>query len=95
MRNLFNILLLLILTTFFSSAQDTIFIKSYGMVGYNYGEKIIQTNDNGYIILGNKSGFVGNTDVYLMKVNYFGALIWDKAYGGDEVNHFTGAAFMI
>ena len=34
-----------------SIAQDTIFIKSYGNIGYNYGEKVIQTSDTGYILL--------------------------------------------
>ncbi len=69
-----------------SFAQDTIFVKSYGELGYNYGEKVIQTADTGYIILGNKTGFVGNTDVYILKTDYCGNYLWDKAYGGTEVD---------
>jgi hypothetical protein len=83
MKNYLSILFFLPL---FATGQDTVFIKSYGLNGYNYGEKIIQLEDSGYIILGNKSGFVGNTDVYLVRTNFTGNIIWDKAYGGDEIN---------
>jgi len=86
MKHLLNILILLEIAPLLSSAQDTSFIKSYGQIGYNYGEKIIQTADHGYIILGNKSGFVGNTDVYIVRTNNTGNIVWDKAYGGSEVN---------
>lgn len=67
------------------SAQDTVFIKSYGLKGYNYGEKIIQSKDNGYLILGNKTGVIGNTDAYVVKTNYSGNLQWDKAYGDNDI----------
>ena len=83
---LFLKIILLITLPAASFAQDTIFIKSYGETGYNYGEKVIQTADTGYIILGNKTGFVGNSDVYLLKTNYCGNIKWDKAYGGPEVD---------
>jgi hypothetical protein len=70
----------------FVSGQDTVFIKSYGLNGYNYGEKVIQLSDSGYILLGNKSGFVGNTDVYLVRTDFTGNFNWDRAFGGSEVN---------
>jgi hypothetical protein len=81
-----NILILLEIAPLLSSAQDSIFNKTYGQIGYNYGEKVIQKIDSGYIILGNKSGFIGNTDVYIVRTNKTGNFIWDKAYGGSEVN---------
>jgi len=83
-----NALYLILLIAFPATiyAQDTIFVRSYGQSGYNYGEKVIQLADTGYVILGNKSGFVGNTDVYLLRTNYCGNYMWDKAYGGSEVD---------
>ncbi|NTW32075.1 MAG: T9SS type A sorting domain-containing protein [Bacteroidetes bacterium] len=81
-----KIIILFLFLPIFSFGQDTTFIKSYGLSGYNYGEKIIQTADQGYLILGNKSGFIGNTDIYLIKTNYYGKLLWDKAYGGSEID---------
>ncbi|MFA4852551.1 MAG: T9SS type A sorting domain-containing protein [Bacteroidales bacterium] len=86
MKHLLNILILLEIAPLLSSAQDSVFNKTYGQIGYNYGEKVIQKSDSGYIILGNKSGFVGNTDVYIVRTNNTGNIVWDKAYGGSEVN---------
>ncbi len=81
------------ITVFFASsfacvtglAQDTVFIKSYGNIGYNYGEKIIAVGTNGYIILGNKTGFSGNTDIYLLRVDFSGNYVWDKAIGTSDI----------
>ncbi len=86
MKHLLNILILLEVVPLLSSAQDSVFNKTYGQIGYNYGEKVIQKSDSGYIILGNKSSFVGNTDVYIVRTNNTGNIVWDKAYGGSEVN---------
>ncbi|MFH0866653.1 MAG: T9SS type A sorting domain-containing protein, partial [Bacteroidota bacterium] len=86
MRYNVKILILFLFLAGNLSAQDSLFIRSYGLIGYNYGEKIIQTADSGFILLGNKSGFVGNTDMYLIKVDKYGNYMWDKAYGYDEVN---------
>jgi hypothetical protein len=80
------ILLLFLLIVGKISAQDSLFIRSYGLPGYNYGEKVMQLADSAFIILGNKNGFIGNTDIYLVRTNKFGNLVWDKAYGGVEVN---------
>lgn len=85
MKKIFRILFLL-LFPIISFGQDTVFIKSYGQKGYNYGMKVMQTSDDGYIILGNKSGFVGNTDVYLLKTDFAGNYIWDKAFGSGEID---------
>lgn len=86
MKFLFSICVLCLFFAGNAISQDSVFIRSYGLTGYNYGEKIIQDADTGFLILGNKSGFVGNTDVYLVKTNKYGNLVWDKAFGSDEIN---------
>jgi len=85
-------ILIAILTTVTICFQSTLFgqsvisfQKTYGMTGYNYGRTAFQTGDGGYIILGNKSGFVGNTDIYLVKTDTMGVIQWDKAIGGTEI----------
>lgn len=70
----------------FLSGQTVIsFQKTYGRIGYNYGRCAYQTDDGGYIVLGNFSGLVGNTDIYLVKTDTIGKIIWDKAIGGTEI----------
>ena len=82
-----NILLIILIFVVLCSSGQTVtpFAKTYGLIGYNYGKCAYQTDDGGYIILGNKSGFVGNTDIYLIKTDTAGEIIWDKAIGGADI----------
>lgn len=81
-----RLIYLLIFFPLIISAQDNKFVRTYGLKGYNYGEKAIQTKDNGYLLLGNKTGFMGNTDVYIVKINSTGKIVWDKAFGDTQIN---------
>ena len=53
----------------------------------------VQTNDNGYIIVGSSdsidvdiSNNKGNYDFWVIKISEFGDLIWEKSFGGDQVD---------
>jgi len=62
--------------------------KTYGGAGDEYGYSIQQTSDNGYIIVGSTTSFgAGSNDVYLIKTDANGDILWTKTYGGsmDEV----------
>ncbi len=68
----------------FSFAQIT-FQKSFGGVSCcERGYAIQQTNDGGYIVVGTTSswGALGYSDVYLIKTDANGAMLWSKTYGG-------------
>jgi hypothetical protein len=67
-----------------SFGQNT-FQRTYGFKGYNYGKCAYQTDDGGYIILGDISGYGGNTDIYLVKTDTLGKIEWDKAIGDTEI----------
>ena len=70
--------------------------KSYGYVGADVGNKIIQTSDNGYFLIGvldvTASGGEGNTlqksfrhaggDYWAIKTDSNGNIEWSKYYGG-------------
>jgi hypothetical protein len=52
---------------------------------YDIGYSVRQTNDNGYIIVGRTENNVSdNADVWLIKTNSYGNIIWEKIYGGNE-----------
>jgi hypothetical protein len=97
-RFLFNILFMLVSLVLFSQSS---FEKTYGMPGYNYGKDIVKTHDSCYLILGNKSGFTGSSDIYLIKIDTNGNAIWDKAIGtsaiewGEEIIKTSDNGFAI
>jgi len=58
----------------------------YGGTGVDKAYSIKQTSDNGYIVVGetNSSGVAGGVDVWVMKLNANGSIVWQKAYGGSK-----------
>lgn len=63
--------------------QSTVFLKSYGNGGFDYGEDIKQTLDTAYIVTGSSSSFSTETaDAFLMKIDSVGNFLWSYSYGG-------------
>lgn len=61
---------------------NKIWEKAYGGKGYDRGNAIKETRDGGYIIAGLTESFGnGFEDVYLIKLNQKGDVMWHKAYG--------------
>ncbi len=65
------------------SSGNDVWAKTYGGSGNDQGFSVVQTSDSGYIIVGNTRSFgPGDEDVYLLKTDKDGDLLWDKTYGG-------------
>ena len=61
------------------------FQKTYGGTLGDNANSFVKTADNNYVIVGNTSSFgvkPGATDVYLIKVDTIGRLLWTKTFGG-------------
>lgn len=82
MRFLISILFLII--GFVCNAQSSEkFYCSYGGNGSDEGNDVKQTLDGGYIIIGSTSSIgQGNTDMYLLKLDSMGHVIFQKTFGG-------------
>jgi len=66
------------------SVGNILWSKTYGGASYDMGRVVKNTPDGGFIIVGSTYSFGnGFRDVYLIKVDSLGNLIWQKAYGGD------------
>ena len=56
--------------------------KTYGGASSDYGHSVIQTLDSGYIISGYTLSSGMAAQVYLVKLDSGGNLLWSKTYGG-------------
>ncbi|MFL5765673.1 MAG: T9SS type A sorting domain-containing protein [Bacteroidia bacterium] len=64
-------------------AAQISFQKSIGGTGADYGYELEKTTDNGYISIGTTNSFgAGGRDLYLVKTDFNGDLLWTKTYGG-------------
>jgi hypothetical protein len=57
--------------------------KTYGGTGTDSAYSVQQTPDNGYIMAGvTDSSGAGNYDVYVIRTDEAGEVLWDRTYGG-------------
>jgi hypothetical protein len=58
--------------------------KTYGGKGSEVASSVQQTSDGGYIVAGWTNSFgAGEGDIFLIKTDAYGNIIWAKTYGGE------------
>ncbi len=64
------------------SDGNVLWSKTFGGVGDDIAKDVIQTTDSGFVLVGYTNSFgAGGDDVYLIKTNSHGELLWSKTYG--------------
>jgi hypothetical protein len=67
-----------------NAAGDTVWARAYGGTFRDQGLSARQTTDGGYIVAGQTMSGTGNFDVYLIKTNAAGDILWTRTYGGSD-----------
>jgi hypothetical protein len=64
--------------------------KTYGGTDFDWAYSVQQTTDGGYIVAGRTDSFgAGDYDIFLIKTDANGNIIWAKTYGGTNVDGAT------
>jgi len=62
---------------------NLLWMKLYGGAGSDWGDIVEQTSDGGYLLTGYTTSFgAGSYDIYVIKLDATGNIIWSKTYGG-------------
>ena len=86
---------LFIINFSFSQAPAIEWQNNIGGVSLDYLYKIIQSNDGGYVLLGNSYSSIsgdktessnGLTDYWILKLDPVGNIIWQNTIGGDDLD---------
>lgn len=68
-----------------NSQGDTIWTKSFGGVNPELGFNIIQNSNQEFVVVGTTASFgAGSTDIYCLKIDSLGNIVWSKTYGGQQ-----------
>jgi hypothetical protein len=67
---------------------NILWFKTYGGLYTEEGMAVTHTSDNGYVITGATETFSPNGyyDVYMIKTDSAGTMLWSKNYGGDKID---------
>ncbi len=84
---------------------DTLWTKTFGDEGWDYGQAVQQTTDGGYIVVGTTGAdYLHNADVFLIKTDDTGQAEWTKTIGrsheygtdgGKSVQQTTDGGYVI
>ncbi|MFZ7136823.1 MAG: hypothetical protein ACOWW1_00165 [archaeon] len=56
--------------------------QTYGGLGYDYVNSLVETSDGGYLLVGNTGLYLVESNVWIIKTDAQGNLQWDREFGG-------------
>ncbi len=69
---------------------DTLWTRTFGGLDNEEGATVQQTTDGGYILSGYTLSFGTGGDIYLVKTDAMGDMMWSKNYGGSGFEYCRG-----
>ena len=81
-----NIIIIIIIFTLYQNinSQDILWKKNFGLnTADDFGQSVVETNDGNIVIAGYTGSYgAGGFDVWLIKTDADGNILWSKTYGG-------------
>ena len=81
-----------------SEEGNLIWEKTIGASGFDVARAITKTQDNGFVIAGSSrsldNGYInkGQNDALVLKIDENGKVLWQKTFGGSEIDFLYGVA---
>jgi arginine repressor len=66
------------------SAGNVVWAKTIGGSSYDFANSITQSSDGGYVVAGYTSSFGAGGDIYIVKLDSDGNVVWTKTIGGSS-----------
>lgn len=83
-----NIPIFFLILCFLNANGQSTFFQSYGGNGNDYGENIISCADSGFAAIGATESYGnGLTDLYVIKTNNIGEVMWHQTFGGQNIDY--------
>lgn len=70
---------------------EVIWTKTYGSPNYEESQEIVKVESGGYLLFGHSAAFDLNHDMYAVKINEDGDIVWGETYGGNAHDGGEGA----
>ena len=69
------------------ASGDTLWTRTFGGDSIDEAEYVQQTSDGGYVIAGSTCSFgAGSSDVYVIRTDAAGTMLWSSTYGGASLD---------
>jgi len=68
------------------SEGNMLWNRTYGGPGFEWCSSVQVTGDGGFIIAGRTDSFGADTDVYLVRTDSEGNMLWNRTYGGPKTD---------
>jgi hypothetical protein len=75
------------------TAWSAEFVRTYGGTGTDVGVSVSQTADGGFLAAGSTDSVgAGSFDLWILRTDFEGNVIWEKTYGGNTIEYLEFAA---
>jgi uncharacterized delta-60 repeat protein len=68
------------------SSGNVVWAKTIGGSSYDFANSITQSSDGGYVVAGYTSSFGAGGDIYIVKLDSDGNVVWTKTIGGSSMD---------